>query len=197
MIERDSRGGAQTHDIVIEDNEISGWGGYDNHKPGATSPTATPPHCNYYREMTTPSVPTASSSSGTPSAIRATAQTRGRRARARKHPAGPIGVFFLRCGKNHVIRYNDIYSKNGKYFMDGLSGEDNFSNAGFPWADSDIYGNRISQVYDDAIEAEGGNRNVRIWGNFIDEAFVAIANAPVAVGLLYVAQRQPPHGAHV
>ena len=188
MIERDSRGGAQTHDIVIEDNEISGWGGYDNHKPGrnvADSDAAV--HCNYYRETDDAKRPDRIViQRNTIRDPRYGSNPWQTGAGARKHPAGPIGVFFLRCGKNHVIRYNDIYSKNGKYFMDGLSGEDNFSNAGFPWADSDIYGNRISQVYDDAIEAEGGNRNVRIWGNFIDEAFVAIANAPVAVGPLYV-----------
>jgi hypothetical protein len=41
---------------------------------------------------------------------------------------------------------------------------------GFPWADSDIY----------------GNRNVRIWANYLDRVFVAIANAATATGPLYV-----------
>lgn len=70
--------------------------------------------------------------------------------------------------------------------MDGIGGADNFSTKGFPWADSDIYGNRISHVYDDAIEAEGANRNVRIWGNYLDRVFVPIANAATSIGPLYV-----------
>jgi hypothetical protein len=55
-----------------------------------------------------------------------------------------------------------------------------------PNADSDIYGNRISHAWDDGIEAEGANRNVRIWGNYFDRVFVAIGNAATSVGPLYV-----------
>jgi len=95
-------------------------------------------------------------------------------------------VMFERCGRNHVIRYNDISSSNGNHYNDGISGADNFSAAGFPWADSDIYGNRIANVYDDGIEAEGGNRNVRIWGNHLERVNVAIANAATTTGPLYV-----------
>ena len=47
-----------------------------------------------------------------------------------------------------------------------MGGEDNFSTTGFPDADSDIYGNSIQNTWDDGIEAEGGNNNVRIWGNY-------------------------------
>ena len=68
-----------------------------------------------------------------------------------------------------MIRHNEIFSTDGShYFNDGIGGSDNFSTTGFPNADSDIYGNEISHVWDDAIEAEGGNRNVRIWGNYMD-----------------------------
>jgi hypothetical protein len=55
-----------------------------------------------------------------------------------------------------------------------------------PNSDSDIYGNRISHVWDDAIEAEGANRNVRIWSNYIDNTFVGIATTATAVGPVYV-----------
>jgi hypothetical protein len=41
-------------------------------------------------------------------------------------------------------------------------------------------------VYDDGIEAEGANRNVRIWANYLDEVFIAIGNAATATGPLYV-----------
>jgi hypothetical protein len=104
----------------------------------------------------------------------------------KKHPKGPLGVMFNRCGRNHVIRYNDISSSNGHHYEDGIGGADNFSAAGFPWADSDIYGNRIANVYDDGIEAEGANRNVRIWANHLERVMVGIANAATTTGPLYV-----------
>jgi len=179
---------AQTHDIVIEGNEIAGWGGFGN-LPSAKDLADTDGaiHCNYYRET---------DDARRPDRI----VVQGNRIRdprhgslpwvsakhGRKHPKGPLGVMFNRCGRNHVIRYNDIASNNGNHYEDGLGGADNFSAAGFPWADSDIYGNRIANAYDDGIEAEGGNRNVRIWGNHLERVNVAIANAATTTGPLYV-----------
>lgn len=179
---------SQTHDIVIEDNRIVGWGGFDNHKPGTGVPdNDAAVECNYYRETDDAKRPERI-------VIQRNAMHDPRHGAtpwmsgggARKHPRGPQGVLFTRCGQNHVIRYNEIYSTNGNYLMDGLGGDGNFTTAGFPWADSDLHGNRISEIYDDAIEAEGGNRNVRIWGNWFDRVFVAIGNAATAVGPLYV-----------
>ena len=84
------------------------------------------------------------------------------------HPAGAQAVAFSHCGGQLVIRHNDMYSTTGKYFNDIIGGEDNFTKVGFPNADSDIYGNKLSHAWDDAIEAEGANENVRIWGNYDD-----------------------------
>ena len=102
------------------------------------------------------------------------------------HPNVANAVGFYHCGSNHVIRYNEISAVPGHYFNDGIGGSDNFSFEGFPYADSDIHGNRIAGVYDDGIEAEGANRNVRIWGNFIEQAQIGIAAATTAIGPLYV-----------
>ena len=179
---------AQTHDIVIEQNEISDWGGFENIKKGkGLADTDGAIQCGYWRET---------DDAKRPDRIiiqrnrihspRHSANPWVSRARGRLHPEGPQGVNFDRCGRNHVIRYNEISSKNGNHYNDGIGGADNFSAAGFPWADSDIYGNRISDVYDDGIEAEGGNRNVRIWDNTFDRVYVAIANAATAIGPLYV-----------
>ena len=179
---------AQTHDIVIEGNEITGWGGAENLKPGsglADSDAAI--HCAYYRETDDAKRPDRLVIQG--NRIRDPrhgANPWMSSKHGRLHPFGPLGTMFDRCGRNHVIRYNEITSTNGNHYKDGLGGADNFSTAGFPWADSDIYGNRIANVYDDAIEAEGGNRNVRIWGNQLDRVFVAIGNAGTATGPLYV-----------
>ena len=61
-----------------------------------------------------------------------------------------------------------------------------FSSTGFPNYDSDVYGNKISQVWDDAIEAEGGNKNVRIWGNYTDQTNTGVASTVVHHGPFYV-----------
>ena len=179
---------AHTHDIVIEANEISGWGGFENLKPGsgdADSDGAI--HCDYYHESDDAKRPDRIIVQGN----RIRDPRHGANAwhsatHGRRHPYGPLGVAFGRCGRNHVIRYNNITSQNGNHYKDGLGGGENMSAAGFPWADSDIYANRISHVYDDAISAEGANRNVRIWANYLERVFVPIANAPTSIGPLYV-----------
>jgi hypothetical protein len=103
------------------------------------------------------------------------------------HPAGPQGITFSFCAGNHVIRYNEITSSDPKHFYnDGIGGEDNFTAAGFPNYDTDIYGNLISGTWDDGIEAEGGNKNVRIWGNYLDNTGTGIASTVVATGPLYL-----------
>ena len=102
------------------------------------------------------------------------------------HPQGPTAIIWRECGGNHVIRYNEIYSEWSRYFMDAIGGEENFSSKGMPNADSDIYGNKISHAWDDGIEAEGANRNVRIWGNYIDSTSVAIATTATSVGPVYI-----------
>jgi hypothetical protein len=102
------------------------------------------------------------------------------------HPQGPQGVTCCSTGGNHVIRYNEVYSDEGHRYNDCLGGEENFSYAGFPNRDSDIYGNRLSECWDDAIESEGANANVRIWGNYITNTFVKIAIASVSVGPIYI-----------
>lgn len=102
------------------------------------------------------------------------------------HPQGPQGITFCSTGGNHVIRYNEVYSDEEHRFNDGFGGEENFSYIGFPNRDSDIYGNKLSHCWDDAIEAEGGNSNVRIWGNYLTNTFVKIAIASVSVGPIYI-----------
>ena len=104
----------------------------------------------------------------------------------RWHPGGAQGVTMYNTGGNHVFRYNEIWSDENHYYNDILGGGSNFSAAGFPNRDSDIYCNRLMHCWDDGIEAEGANCNVRIWGNYIDHTFVKIATAATHVGPLYI-----------
>ena len=94
-------------------------------------------------------------------------------------------VFWESAG-NHVIRYNECWSDKDHYFNDGMGAGSNGGYRGFPGADSDIYCNYVANCWDDGIEAEGGDQNVRIWNNYVEDVLIPIANAAVSIGPLYV-----------
>ena len=101
------------------------------------------------------------------------------------HPAGPQGISLFDTGGNHVIRYNEIAGNATHHFNDGFGGAHNFSWDGSPAFDSDIYGNQISYAWDDCIESEGANQNTRIWGNYLDHCYVMLAASSTSIGPLY------------
>jgi hypothetical protein len=102
---------------------------------------------------------------------------------------GPCAIVFKprneRAG-HYVIRYNEIYSDEDHYYNQSMGETHNFSYDGFPIRDTDIYGNYIANCWDDGIEAEGANCNVRIWGNYITRTPIKIATRSVTVGPIYV-----------
>lgn len=102
------------------------------------------------------------------------------------HPVGPQAITLRDSRGGNVIRYNTIRSTEDHGFNDGIGGGANYSFKGSPNCDSDIYGNIISHCWDDAIESEGANRNVRIWSNYIHHTFVHIATAATSMGPLYI-----------
>lgn len=102
------------------------------------------------------------------------------------HPSGPQAVTLINSKGGNVIRYNTIRSTEDHGFNDGIGGGTNYGFEGSPNRDSDIYGNQISNCWDDAIESEGANCNVRIWSNYIHHTFVHVATASTAMGPLYV-----------
>lgn len=102
------------------------------------------------------------------------------------HPSGPQGITLINSKGENIIRYNEIVSTEDHGFNDAIGGGSNFSFEGSPNRDSDIYGNLISNVWDDAIESEGANMNVRIWGNYIHHTFQHVAVASTSKGPLYI-----------
>ncbi len=102
------------------------------------------------------------------------------------HPVGPQGISLINSTGGNVIRFNEIVSTEDHGFNDGIGGGSNFSLAGSPNRDSDIHGNLISNCWDDAIESEGANMNVRIWGNYLNQFYNGIATACVSRGPLYI-----------
>jgi hypothetical protein len=102
------------------------------------------------------------------------------------HPDGPQGISLVNSRGGNVIRYNTIRSTEDHGFNDGIGGAANFSFKGSPNRDSDIYGNLISNCWDDCIESEGANANVRIWSNFIHHSFTDVATAATSMGPIYI-----------
>jgi hypothetical protein len=102
------------------------------------------------------------------------------------HPDGPQGISVFSSNGGNVIRYNEIVSTEDHGFNDGIGGGSNFSFTGNMNRDSDIYGNIIRNMWDDAIECEGGNTNIRIWGNYIHLFYNGIATASTSKGPIYI-----------
>jgi len=165
------------HHIVIEDCDISKWGSEDEKGWGKNYQAAVFSNWKDLRavviqrsKMHHPSWDTNS-----------WAEKHGEST----HPAGPQTVVFWESAGNHVIRYNECWSDEDHYFNDGMGAGNNSGYRGFPGADSDIYSNYIASCWDDGIEAEGGDQNVRIWNNYIEDVMIPIANAAASIGPLY------------
>lgn len=102
------------------------------------------------------------------------------------HPLGPHAIYWKGSRGWHVIRYNEMDSDEEHCFNDIMGEQRNFSFEGFPNRDSDIYCNRLANCRDDAIESEGANMNVRIWGNSIDSFYMAVGAATTSLGPQYI-----------
>jgi hypothetical protein len=177
------------HHVVIEENDISGWGRVTADGYGVDLDSGISNVESDGKER--PSMPQIRSLVIQNNRIHHPRSSANHWKQYRElygstHPAGPQAITLWETGGNHVIRYNDIYSDDAHAFNDGVGGGENFGPGGAPGPDSDIYGNRISDCWDDGIESEGGNANVRIWGNLIDRCYVMIGASPVHFGPLYI-----------
>jgi len=186
---RVSRG---SHDVIIEDNDISNWGRIGNDGWGCNYDSGIFVEGNYpYKEGKDSKRvviqnnrihhPRANSNNWEQ---KRTYQERC--VTGNSHPQGPHGIVLFDTGGNNVIRYNKIFSDENHKFNDGIGGGSNFSYLGSPGPDSDIYGNIVTDVWDDAIESEGSNQNVRIYNNFTDKVYMAYGLSPTILGPLYL-----------
>jgi len=171
----------ECHDVVIEECDISGWGRILSDGWGADCDAAiasrAPGLTRIVVQRNKMHHPRSDSNNW-----REPRPTN----RNNLHPNGPQAVVFWDSNGNHVIRHNKIYSDADHYFNDCLGAGHNFSFKGFPNRDSDIHGNYIANCWDDGIESEGANCNVRIWGNFIEKTYMKIATASTSYGPLYI-----------
>jgi len=193
------------HDVIIEGNDISGWG-----RP-ASDPVYNDPY-----------VPTASVGYGRSVGytvgwemdsgvyMRCTSTTASNKIVVQRnlfhdprygsnswtdgHPNGPQAVTLYTCGGNNVYRYNKIIPTTsssasaayGHWYNDPLGGAYNNATAGWPNFDSDVYGNWIEGAMDDCIEADGGNKNVRIYGNYCNNSGTGVSVSGTNVGPVYI-----------
>ncbi len=180
--------GPQAHDIVIENCDISGWGATT-----FASAYNSFPNTHSAVRVRGKAANDAGSTENCYGVTRIVVQRnkmhdpRGTAGSwDNGYPYGPQGVCFQEAGGNNVIRYNDIYGSDTKHFQDGIGGLNNFTKSGFPRENTDIYGNKVSYCYDDGIEVEGADCNVRIYGNFLDNTFTGVATATNSIGPLYI-----------
>jgi hypothetical protein len=171
------------HDIVVEGCDISGWGRISDDGWGRNLDSAV-----YSRARDLTRVIVQRNTMHHPRGDSNTWKEYRPRPGKREpyHPEGPQAVYFSNSEGNHVIRYNTVFSDDDHQYNDIFGAASNFSLRGFPNRDSDIYGNLLSHCWDDAIESEGANCNVRIWGNYTTECFVSVACASTSIGPLYV-----------
>ena len=171
------------HDVVIEGCDISGWGRIAEDRWGRNLDSAI-----YSRERDLTRVVIQRNRIHHPRGDSNNWKEYRPREGKREpyHPEGAQTVHFTDSEGNHVIRYNTVWSDEDHQYNDIFGAGANFSVRGFPNRDSDIYGNRLSHCWDDTIESEGANCNVRIWGNYSTDCYVAIATAGTSVGPLYV-----------
>lgn len=97
------------------------------------------------------------------------------------HPEGPQGLF-VRCKGGTVVRWNDLTGTQEHRWNDAIEGKGNGSVDGSFARDADIHGNLLMGGNDDGIELDGGQSNVRFWGNRIEATFCGISTAPNLLG---------------
>jgi hypothetical protein len=101
------------------------------------------------------------------------------------HPAGPDPILIQSLGGT-VIRYCDFIGSDQHGWMDGVeSTENGMPDGGFN-RDGDIYGNFFAFGNDDGFELDGGQMNVRAYGNKIEGFLCGISTAANLRGPSYI-----------
>lgn len=101
------------------------------------------------------------------------------------HPEGPNAIFVRSTG-GMVIRYNDLVASERHRWNDVIEGYGNSNVDGGFNRDSDIYGNYLAFPNDDGIELDGGQCNVRFYGNKLEGGLCGISTAPNLRGPSFV-----------
>ena len=102
------------------------------------------------------------------------------------HPAGPEAIVMDSPEGSTVIRWNDFVGSDLHRYNDAVEGAGNFAGNGGFNRDADIYGNFMVFCNDDCIELDGGQRNVRCYGNRFEAALCGVSVQGCMMGPSYV-----------
>ena len=102
------------------------------------------------------------------------------------HPQGPNAVYVMQAGGGLVLRYNDFIGSQTHRYNDPVEGWENRSEIGGLAKDADVYGNVMAFGQDDAIELDGGQCNIRIFDNRMEQTYCGISTAPNRKGPSYI-----------
>ena len=101
------------------------------------------------------------------------------------HPAGPCAIFVV-CPTSTTIRYNDLVASDTGRWNDAVEGLYNFNEDGGFNRDAEIYGNFMIYCQDDNIELDGGQQNVRCFGNRFEASYCGVSIQGCMSGPCYV-----------
>ena len=103
------------------------------------------------------------------------------------HPAGNEAVILYKPNGSTVLRYNDFVGGGDVHrFNDAVESYGNFDSDGGFNRDADVYGNFMAFCNDDCIELDGGQRNVRCFGNRFESALVGVSIQGCMMGPSFV-----------
>ena len=102
------------------------------------------------------------------------------------HPKGPQAVIVAGPDHSTVLRWNDFVGSDAHRWNDAVEGPGNFNTDGGFNRDADICGNFMIFADDDCIELDGGQREIRCWGNRFEGAFCGVSVQGCMVGPSYV-----------
>ena len=103
------------------------------------------------------------------------------------HPNGPQAIIASGCGPCTVIRWNDFTGSDDHRWNDAIEGPGgNFSATGGLNRDADVYGNFVIYANDDGVELDGGQQNVRCFGNRFEGCTCGVSLQGCMVGPSYV-----------
>ncbi len=102
------------------------------------------------------------------------------------HPAGPDAVIMECPDHSTVLRWNDFVGSDIHPWNDAVEGAGNFIDDGGFNRDADVNGNFMIYAADDNIELDGGQQNVRCWGNRFEAAGCGVSIQGCMVSPVYV-----------
>lgn len=102
------------------------------------------------------------------------------------HPQGPNAVYVMQARGGVVLRHNDLVGSQTHRYNDPVEAWQNRDEYGGFAYDADIYGNMMAFGQDDAIELDGGQCNIRMYDNRMEQTYCGVSTAPNRRGPCYI-----------